>query len=183
MLLLMNTGILTFHNRESTRSMGMTTRSVRVADLSAVVLARLYTFGAEDIIQTRASVLPGVNPRFNRLEHGAMGIVAHVPNSWVVEHTQTVVDDLPLRDVGMFPGIQDTRSDVLHDRGCDVTGRLVEDIGEVVLGEERVRRVSASRIGPGFILVLARCIDDACGAGLERVGSGADERANERSQQ
>lgn len=136
LLLLMNTGILAFHNREPTRSVGMATRSMRVTDLSAIVLAGLHTLRAEDIVQAPASVFPGVNPRLHSLEHGAMGIVAHVPDSGVVERTQTVVDDLMLRDVGVFPGVQDARSDVLHDRGRNVTGRFVQDIGEVVLGQE-----------------------------------------------
>lgn len=129
LLLVKGAVILVSQSREST-----TTMAVRVANLTPIVLTRLHALGAEDVIQTRTSILPGVNPRFNRLEHGAVRFVVHIPEGGVVEYPQTVVDDLVLGDAGILPSVQDTRSDVLHDRGRDVTGGFVEDVGEVVLG-------------------------------------------------
>lgn len=129
LLLVKGTVILVSQSREST-----TTMAVRVANLTPIVLTRLHALGAEDVIQTRTSILPGVNPRFNRLEHGAVRFVVHIPDGGVVEYPQAIVDDLVLGDAGVLPSVQDTRSNVLHDRGRDVTGWFVEDVGEVILG-------------------------------------------------
>lgn len=98
LLLVMSTGTLASHSRESTRSVGVT-------DLSTVVLPRFHTLRTEDIIQVRTSVLTGMYPRLHRLKHSAMGIVAHIPDSGVVEHPQAVVDDLLFGNVGMLPGV------------------------------------------------------------------------------
>ena len=130
LLLMKGSVILMSQSRESTAA----TMAVRVTNLAAIVLTRFHALGTEDFIQTRTSILAGVNPRFNRLEHGAVRFVVHIPEGGVVEYPQAIVDDLVLGDAGILPSIQDTRSDVLHDRGRDVTGWFVEDVGEVILG-------------------------------------------------
>ena len=130
LLLMKGSVILMSQSRESTAA----TMAVRVTNLAAIVLTRFHALGAKDVIQTRTSILAGVNPRFNRLEHGAVRFVVHIPEGRVVEYPQTVFDDLVLGDAGVLPSIQNTRSDVLHDRGRDVAGGFVEDVGEVVLG-------------------------------------------------
>ena len=130
LLLMKGSVILMSQSRESTAA----TMAVRVTNLAAIVLTRFHALGAKDVIQTRTSILAGVNPRFNRLEHGAVRFVVHIPEGRVMEYPQTVFDYLVLGDAGILPSVQDTRSDVLHDRGRDVAGGFVEDVGEVVLG-------------------------------------------------
>lgn len=132
LLLMKGSVILVSQSRESTTT--TTTMAVRMTNLAAIVLTRFHALGAKDVIQTRTSILAGVNPRFNRLEHGAVRFVVHIPEGRVMEYPQTVFDYLVLGDAGILPSVQDTRSDVLHDRGRDVAGGFVEDVGEVVLG-------------------------------------------------
>ena len=124
LLLVEGSVVLVSQGRETTA----TTIAVRVTNLAAIVLTTFHALGAEDVIQTRTSILPGVNPRFNRLEHGAVRFVVHIPEGGVVEYLQAVFDDLVFGDAGVFPSVQDARSDVLHNRGCDVTGGFVEDV-------------------------------------------------------
>lgn len=82
----------------------------------------------------------------------------------------------------MVPGVEDAGGDVAHDSGGDVAGRFVEDIGKVVLGEQRVGRIRAERVRPWLVLVFARGVDDARGAGLQRARGGVDDGADEGGQ-
>ena len=170
------------------RGSGLTTMAVsaggvRVSNLTTVVFPGLDALGAEDVIEAAAAVGSGVGPGFDGLEHGAVGFVAHVPGGRVVEHLQAILQHLLLRHVGMLPGVQHAGSHVLKDRRGDVSGRVVEDVGEVVLGQQRVGGVGAVRVGPGLELVFARGINHAGRARLQRLGCGVDEGADEGGQQ
>jgi hypothetical protein len=89
-----------------------------------------------------------------------MGIITHVAQRWVVENLHAVIKDLVLGDVDVLPSVQNTRHDVLHDGRGDPSGGLIQNVGKVVLGEQRVGGVRAVRIGPWFVLVLARGINN-----------------------
>lgn len=112
---------------------GKSTMAVRVR-LAASILALLYAMGAEDVADFRGAVGLLVDPALDGVEHGAVGFVVHIAHGWVMEYAQAVADNLSLGGVGVFPCVEDARADVLHDGGGDVAGRLVEDVGEVVLG-------------------------------------------------
>lgn len=73
----------------------------------------------------------------------------------VVEYSGDIVEDLVDRDIGVFPCINDARSDILENCGCNLTGGSVENVRKVVFGEQGVRRVCALGIGPGLVLVLS----------------------------
>jgi hypothetical protein len=88
---------------------------MRVSDLAAVVLARPDTIRAQNIIEACTSVRPGVSPILDGLEHGPVCLIMHVAQGRMVEHTKAVVQDLLFRDLGMLPGIQHPRSDILED--------------------------------------------------------------------
>lgn len=117
--------VLTSQSREPTVAM-----CVR---LSAGVLARFHTLRAEDVVEARAAVRTGAHPGLHRFEHCAVHFVVHVPDGGMVEYAQAVLDNHMLVNIGVFPGVQDARSDILHNNGRNVTGRLVEDVGKVVL--------------------------------------------------
>lgn len=54
----------------------------------------------------------------------------------MVENSVDIVHDLLDGDIGVLPGVDDTRSDVLQDGGGDVAGGLIEDVGKVVFRQE-----------------------------------------------
>lgn len=107
-----------------------------------------------------------MDPFLDGLEHGPVCFVAHIPQRGMMEHTHAVVQDLFDGDVDVLPGVEDAGRDVFEDRGGDLTRGLVEDVGEVVLGKERVRGICAHGICPGFELMLTRGLEDAGRAGL-----------------
>lgn len=134
---------------------------MRVPDLTAVVLACPDTLRAQNIIEACTPIRPGVSPILHGLEHGPVCLIMHVAQSWMVEHTQAVVQDLLLWDFGMLPGVQHPRCDILEDSRGDSTSGFIEDVGEVILGKHRVGWISAMGIRPWFKLVLPRGINDA----------------------
>lgn len=91
-----------------------------------------------------------------------MGIIAHIAQDWVVEDLQAVIEYLVLGNIGVLPSVQNARRDVLHDCRSDPSGGLIQNVGKVVFGEQRVSGICAVRIGPWFVLVLARGINDPC---------------------
>ena len=72
-----------------------------------------------------------------------------------MESADDVAHDFFDGNVGMFPGVYNTGCNILEDDGSHVSGRWIEDIGEVVFGKHRVRRVSTIGICPWFVLVLS----------------------------
>ena len=67
-----------------------------------------------------------------------------------MEDADNVSHHLVNRDVRVFPSIKNTWSDVGQNGGCNFTGWLIERVGEVVFGEERVSRICTMGIGPWF---------------------------------
>lgn len=130
------------------------------------VLTRPDTLRAEDIIQVGTAIGTRVGPILNSLEHCSVGLVVHIPENRVMEDAQTIVENLVFGNIDVLPGVQYARCNVLDDCRSDLSGRFVENVGKVVLGQQRVSGISAVRISPWFILVFARGINDTCRAGL-----------------
>lgn len=86
-----------------------------------------------------------------------------------------------LRDVDVLPGVQYARCDVLENGGGYLASGLIQYVREVVLGEQGVGGIGAVRIGPGFVLMLARRVNNTRRTGLERFRGSTDERSNEWS--
>lgn len=142
--------------REST----MTT-AVSVTHSTSVTTGS-HALRAEDGVKGSAPVWAGMGPFLDSLEHCTMGIIAHVAQRWVMEDLHAVIEDLVLGDIGVLPSVQNARRDVLYDCRGDPSGGLIQNVGKVVLGEQRVGGVCAVRIGPWFVLVLARGINNTC---------------------
>lgn len=156
--------------------------AVRVA-YSAGIATCPDAFSTEDVVQRSSTVGTGMDPALDGFEHGPVSVVAHVPEGGVVEDTHAVLQDLVLGDVGVLPCVQDAGCNVLQDRGGDLAGRFIEDVGKVVLGEQRVGGIGAARVGPGLVLMLARGVDDTGGTSLQGLGCGIDQWADKRCQQ
>lgn len=62
-----------------------------VADLPTVVLSVPHAFGAEDVVEFGSAVRHSMDPSLDGFEHGAVGIVAHVPESRMVEDVEAIV--------------------------------------------------------------------------------------------
>lgn len=125
-----------------------------------------------------------------------------VPHCGMVEHAYDVVEDLVDGDVRVFPCVDDAGSDVLKNGGCNLAGGCVEDVGKVVLREQRVSRVGAMGIGPGLVLMLSSesaavltqlrfevkshlstSINDRGTTCFKLLGDGIDDRSNERGEE
>ena len=137
-----------------------------MARLTAGVLARPDALGAKDVIEAGATVGTSVDPLFDGFEHGAVGIATHVTEGRMVEDVQAVVQDLVFGDVDMLPSVEHARGDIFQDCRGHVAGGFVEDVGEMVLGQERVGGIGALRVRPGLELMPARGLEDARRAGL-----------------
>lgn len=103
-----------------------------MAGVSAdVVLARAHAVRAEEVIESRLILLAG-SPALDNVEHVAVEFAILVSERGVVENSGDIIQDFVDGDIGMFPREDDPWSYVLEDCGCDLSGRLVEDVGEMV---------------------------------------------------
>ena len=102
-----------------------------------------------------------MSPPLHNIVHVAVKFAMVVAERRVVKDTVDVVKDLVHWDFGMLPGINDPWSYVLKDCGCNLTGRLVENVGKVVFREERMCGIRTVWVRPGLILVFAAGIDYA----------------------
>lgn len=150
------------------RSKAATTTAMSVRN-TAGVAACSDPFRTENVVQVGTTVWTGMDPVLHGFEHRAVGFIVHVSEGRVVENTHAVIQYLVLWDVDVLPGVEDAGGNVFHNGGCDLTSGLVQDIGEVVFGEEGVSGISAVRIGPWFELVLARGGHDTRGPCLQRL--------------
>jgi hypothetical protein len=74
-------------------------------------------------------------PALNDSKHVVVELAVVVSHCGVVEHADDVVEDLLDWNIRVFPCVDDTGSDVLENRGCDLAGGCVENIGEMILGQ------------------------------------------------
>lgn len=104
-----------------------------MADLPTVVLSVSHALGAENVVEFGTTVGHGMDPGLDGFEHGAVGFVSHVSESRVVEDVETIVQHLLLWDIDVLPGVEDTGCHISKNGGSDFTGRLIENVGEMVL--------------------------------------------------
>lgn len=134
------------------------TVTVTVTSLTSVVVAIFDTLGREDLVQVVAGA---ARPLLHDREHVSMELAVLVAKSWVVEHADDVVENLVHRDIGMLPCVDDARCDILKDGRSYLASWLIENVGEMVFGKQRVRRVGTGRVCPDFVLVTPTSIDNS----------------------
>ena len=87
-----------------------------VAALVDVVAVGTDGLGRKEVIEVvRTTTMRRARPGFDNLEHLAMGLVARVPERWMVEDGHTFIKDMLDRLFGIVPGVDDARRDELKD--------------------------------------------------------------------
>jgi len=132
-----------------------------------VIFTMADALRAKNVVQFGATVWLREGPGLDNGEHVTVEFAMRVSNCWVVEHTDDVVEDLIDRNVWVFPGIQNTRGDVLEDCGSYFASRFIQNVGKVVFRREGVGGICAVRVGPGFVLVLSRGVNYRGTTGFE----------------
>lgn len=118
-----------------------------------------HAFRAQNIIDV--DPLPRMNPSLHHIIHVAVEFAMLVAERRMVEDTIDVIQHLIRRNIGMLPGIDDPRGDILKDCCRNLARRLIENVGKMVFRKERMGRIRAVWIGPRFILMLAAGVDYA----------------------
>ena len=80
-------------------------------------------------------------------------------------------------------GRSNLRDNILHNGRGNSAGTRVQDIGEMVLGEHRVRRVVAAGVRPRLELLVRARVDEACRAILQLLGDGRDDGLDKRCEE
>lgn len=144
-----------------------------------MVLDRL---GGEEVGElVAARVLVG--PLLDSGKHVTLDLNIVASSSRVVKCADHIVDDFVNGDRRVLPSIENSRDNVLKNRGGNATSTRVQDICEVVLGQHGVSWIRASRVFPGLQLRLGAGRDHAGRAILQHLGhlrnDGPDERGEE----
>lgn len=92
---------------------------------SGVITTSTHALGAEIVVEI---ALVASGPLLDDSEHGFVNLIVVVSDGWVVEDSHHIIQDLLLRDFRVVPGIDDARSDILHDSDSDLSSRFVEDV-------------------------------------------------------
>jgi hypothetical protein len=157
-------------------------RAMGMIVVAAVVLTRTDRLGAEDLIQILTAVV--MRPLLDGFEHAVVDLRAAISQARVVEHAHAVVQDLFDRDIWVVPCVDDAGSDILKDGYGDLTGGLVQNVGEVVLGEHAVGRIGRGGDGPDLVLMLRSRVNDCGGPALQLrrgcLDDGQDEGGEQR---
>ena len=95
-----------------------------------------------------------------------------------MEDALDIGEDLVGGDVWMLPRVEDPRRYVLKNAGCDFSCGLVQYVGEVVLGQERMRGIRAVRVRPRLVLVVPARVDDGGATGFQLDRDGVDDGAD-----
>lgn len=106
--------------------------AVGVVVTTTMVVTCFYRLRRENVVEILSVVV--VRPVFDYLEHIVVDFTVGIPESRVVEHADDVVQDLVDGNVWVVPCIDDAGRDVLQDCYGYLTGRWVENVGEMVLG-------------------------------------------------
>jgi hypothetical protein len=93
-------------------------------------------------------------PFLDNFEHISVRFITRVSNRRMVQHARHIIEDLVNWYVGVVPCIHNPGSDILKNGCGDLTGRLVQNIGEMVLGEHGVCGIGAVRVCPDFELMF-----------------------------
>ena len=100
--------------------------------LYLVVVACFDALRAEKVVQTVLRIPLVVDPVLHTLVHASVQLVVVVTNGRVVEHTADIAHDFILGHVGVIPSIDHAGRNVLEDHRSELTGRLVQDVAEVI---------------------------------------------------
>lgn len=160
-------------------------RAVRVASIGRGVADALVPTGSDALLaETTEDLLlvaaGGLDPGAHVLQHLALDLGPAVGEIRVEHALDDILSHLLRRHAVVVPGLDDAEHSVLDNDLCNLTGRLIEDQGKVILpsalndrathlGEERVRRVGSVRVVEDFILVMR--VDDSLRTSREGAGS------------
>lgn len=97
-----------------------------------------------------------------------------------MKDSNNVIQDLLHRYVRILPSKNNTRCHILQDRRCHLAGWFVEDVGEVVLREQRVGWVRTVRVCPRFVLMFTTCVNDTATPRFELCRDCIDDWADVR---
>src|SRR5689334_7822703 len=126
---------------------------------SRLVLAASDSLRAKDIVQIllACSVM---HPLLDHFEHVPVHLDRIISQGRMMEDLFNIVHDLLDRHIWMLPCVQNAGGDELENLRCDIAGRFIEDVAEMVLAQHGMSWVAAVWVGPNFKLVSARGIDD-----------------------
>lgn len=130
----------------TTVAMSTTGLLIWANDLILSVLDRLASKNIVEFMTARVLV----RPLPDGFEHGSLDLDTLVTDCWMVEGAEDIVDNFVDGHTGMFPGIEYAGDGVFEYVCRNPAGTRVQDVGEVVLGEHRVRWVCALRVFPGL---------------------------------
>lgn len=84
-----------------------------------------------------------------------------------MEHSESVIQNLLYRDIGILPGKNNARCNVLQDSRCHLASWLIQYIGEVVFRQHGVSRIRTVSVRPRLVLVFATSVNDTTAARFE----------------
>lgn len=102
----------------------MSMRAMRVVVFGAVVPTCFHRFGAQKVVEIFSAIV--VCPLFDHFEHGVVHFTMRVSQCRMMEYTYAIVQNLIDRNIGVIPGIDDARSNVLQDSHGNLTSWLVQ---------------------------------------------------------
>ena len=148
-----------------------------------VVLPTSHALGAKDVVKMSALIGLSTSPALHDLRHFSMKLAPHIHVRRVVKDPEDVVEDPINGNIWVFPCTQDPRHDVpQYTTGC-LPCRLVWDIREVILGQQRMRRISTVRVHPEFVLVICASVDGTGTADSEPYSYSVDDGSDKRGEQ
>jgi hypothetical protein len=108
-----------------------------------VVVSSLDTLRAEKSVKIMATTWTRASPVLDDCKHALLNLAVRVTDCRVMESAKHIVENFIFRYIWMVEGVDDTRSDILQYTSSNLTSGLIQDVAEVILGEQRVRRISA----------------------------------------
>lgn len=141
-----------------------------------MVMARSDTLRAEHVVKARAPIWLRVDPALDRAEHLLVHFEVVVPQRGMMEHAHDVGLHLLDWHLGVIPCVDNAGSYVLEDLSGNLAGRVIKDVGEMILAEEGVSWGGTDRVIPWAVLVLLVRRHDSTRAELEVRGRSVDDR-------
>lgn len=91
---------------------------------------------------------------------------------------KNILGDLLRRDAGVVPSLDNAVDGVCDNGPGDVASGFIQQKRKVVFGKERVCGIRSVPVIPHFFLIVR--VDDSLGARAQSIGSGTDQRLDER---
>lgn len=139
--------------------------SMRMIIASNVVPTLLHGLRREDVVQVFSVIV--VCPLSHNFVHRIVHLAIVISQRGMMEDAHAVVQHLVNRHIWVVPSVDNTWCDVLQDCHSNLSSRLIENVGEVVLGEHTVSGVGGVRISPDLKLMLRCRVNDSRRAALE----------------